>query len=146
MTAYKASVVINKRVAEVFQFVGIDYLENHPRWAPRVVALHLDGPGVVGMGARGQEVRRQGGKNVTFAFEVTDFQLNQRISIKAAGGPGQFSASYAMTPVSDSQTQLDIEFNLKMGGLFGLIQPFMTGSLRKEVDRVSKSIKGMLEQ
>ena len=146
MNPYKASVVINKPVAEVFQFVGTDYLENHPRWAPRVVELHLDSPGVVAVGARGEEVRKQGGKNVTYAFEVTDFQLNKRIAINAAGGPGAFSASYEMTAISDSQTQLHIEFTLEMGGLFGLTQPFMAGSLRREVDRVGRSIKGMLEQ
>ena len=146
MNPYKASVVINKPVAEVFRFMGIDYLENHPRWAPRVVEVHLDSPGVLAVGARGEEVRKQGGKNVTYAFEVTDFQLNKRIAIRAAAEPGAFSASYAMTPISDSQTQLDIEFTLEMRGLFGLIQPFMAGSLRREVDRVGRSIKGMLEQ
>ena len=143
---YKASVVVNKPVAEVFQFVATDYLKNHRRWAPRVVELHLDSPGVVAVGARGQEVRKQGGKNVTYAFEVTDLQLNKRIAIKAAGRPGQFSTSYATTPISDSRTRLDIEFTLEMGGLLGLSQPLMAGSLRKEVDRVSRSIKGMLEQ
>ena len=146
MNPYKASVVINKPVAQVFQFVGTHYLQNHPRRAPRVVELHLDSPGVVAVGARGHVVRKQGGKNVTYAFEVTDFQLNKRIAIKAAGRPGQFSTSYATTPISDGQTRLDIEFTLEMGGPFGLSQPFMAGRFRKEVDRVSRSIKGMLEQ
>ena len=145
MNPYTASVVINRPIAEVFRFVGTDYLENHPRWAPRVVELRLDRPGVLTVGARGQEVRKQGGKSVTFAFEVTDFQVNKRIAIQAEGGPGRFSASYAMTPVSDGQTRLDVEFSLWMRGLFGLIQPFMVGVLRKEVVRVGRSIKEMVE-
>ena len=142
---YTASIVISKPIAEVFRFVGTDYLVNHPRWAPRVVELRLDSPGVLAVGTRGKEVRKQGGKNVTFAFEVTDFQLNKRIAIQAEGGPGRFSASYAMTSVSDGQTRLDIEFALKMRGLFGLIQPFMAGIFRKEVERVGRSITEMVE-
>ncbi len=145
MNPYTASVVINRPIAEIFRFVGTDYVENHPRWAPRVVELRLDSPGVMAAGARGQEVRRQGGKNATFAFKVTDFQINKRIAIQGEGGPGRFSASYALTPVSDGQTRLDIEFSLWMRGLFGLIQPFMVGVFRKEVMRVGRSIKEMVE-
>lgn len=145
MNPYTASVVIDRPVAETFRFVGTDYLENHPRWAPLVVSLHLDPPGVMTVGARGQVMRRQRGKVVPFAFEVTHFEVNQRIAIQAEGGPDRFTASYTMTPVGVGQTRLDIEFSLWMRGLFELIQPFMTGVFRSEVARVGRSIKEMVE-
>ena len=145
VSPYNASVVIDKPVAEVFRFVGTDYLENHPRWAPLVVEVRLDAPGVMAQGARGQVVRKQGRKNVTYAFEVTDFQVDRRVAIRAEGGPGRYTSSYAMTPVGETRTRLEVGFSLKLGGFFGLVRPFMGGVFRKEVARVASSIKAMVE-
>jgi len=142
---YTASVVIDRPIAEVFRFVGTEYVENHPRWAPRVVEVRLESPGEMALGARGHVLRKQGGKDTPFAFEITGFEINKRVVIQAEGGPGRFSASYTMTPVGERRTRLDVGFSLRMRGLFGLVQPFMGRVFRKEVARVARSIKDMVE-
>ena len=145
MITHKASIMVRKPVADVFKFVCADYFTNHPKTDPRVVSLHLESSGPVAVGTRGQEVRKQGGRKVTYNFEVTEYVTNKLMAMKAKGGPAQFSAVYAVKAVNDKETELEIEFKLKMGGLLMLIEPFMAGSFRKEVAGLCSRIKGMLE-
>ncbi len=145
MINHKASITIKKHAAEVFKFVATDYFINHPKWDSRVVELQLASSGPMAIGTRGNETRKQGGRNVSYAFEVTDYQFNKLIAMKAKGGPAQFTATYAVARVAEGETRLDIEFNLSMGGLFRIMEPFMAGSFRKEVSGISSTIKQMLE-
>ena len=145
MITHKATTMVRKPVADVFRFVAEDYLTNHPKWAPGVVSLHLEGTGPVAAGTRGREVRRQGSRNVTYNFEVTDYVPNKLIAIKAKGRPAQFAAVYAVNAINDKESELEVQFKLKIGGLLRLIEPFMAGSIRKEVASVCSRIKVMLE-
>ncbi len=146
MISHKATVTVNKSAAQVFQFVGTDYFVNHAKWDPRVVNLHLQTKGPVVLGTKGHEVRNEGGRNKNYDFEVTDFQTNQSIGMKAKGGSSRFSATYTIKPMGAQQSSLDVEFNLKMGGLRALMERFMAGGFRKEVDSVAASIKETLEK
>ncbi len=89
-------------------------------------------------------VRRLGGRDLTYDFEVTDYVTNEVIAVKA-GGPMPFTAVYAVRSLSEKESELEIEFKLKMRGLRRLMEPFMAGGIRREVAAVGSRIKSMLE-
>ena len=57
MIKAKTTVVIQKPVAEVFKFIGADYVQNHPKWDARCVKTDMKGP--VAKGATGVETRKE---------------------------------------------------------------------------------------
>lgn len=64
MISHSTSAVINKPAGEVFKFVGTDYFTNHPNWDANVVKIELASKGPVGVGTRGRETRKQGGREM----------------------------------------------------------------------------------
>ena len=145
MITCKTSASINKPVNEVFKFIGTDYVTNHPKWDARVVSTKLEPDGPMRQGARGVETRKEAGRTNTFHFEVTDFKPGSSFAFQARGGPAQVSTSYATRALNDKQTQLDIAFTMKMGGIMGLMEPFMSVGVRREFDAITGEIKRMLE-
>ena len=145
MIRHTATVTLNKPAAEVFKFVGADYFQNHPKWDSRVVNMQVDTPGLVKVGTKGHETRKQGGRSMTYAFEVTEFKPNSSIAFKAGSGPAQMTFGYNVKPVGDKQSQLDIDINMKFGGIMGLFEPFMAGGIKKEFDHITSEIKRMVE-
>ena len=91
------------------------------------------------------EVRKQGGRTNTYIFEVIEFKEGSNFAFQARGGPAQITTKYAIKPAGAKQAQLDIAFTMKMGGLMGLMEPFMKGSVQKEFDAITAEIKRMAE-
>ena len=146
MVKHKVAMTVNKPAAEVFKFVGTDYFINHPKWDSRVENLQLESSGPVAVGTHGHETRRQGGRKMTYGFEVTDFKPGSLMAFKASGGPVKLTTSYAVKPLSDKQSQLEVEVNMRMGGLLMLMEPFMKGGVSKEFNAITAQIKKMIEE
>ncbi|MSQ12768.1 MAG: hypothetical protein EXR47_01235 [Dehalococcoidia bacterium] len=145
MITHKTTVTVNESAADVFTVVGADYVANHPKWDAKVVSPQLEPSGPMALGARGRETRKQGGRTMTYQFEVTDFKPGSAFAFRAHGGPVQLTASYAVKPLSAKQSQLDIEVTMKMGGVMRLMEPFMAGGVKKEFNAITAEIKRMIE-
>lgn len=145
MITCTTSINIDKPAAEVFEFIGTDYVTNHPKWDARVISTKLQPDGPMKQGARGVEVRKEAGRTNTFQFEVTDFTPGSKFAFKAHGGPADVTTSYTLRALTPKQTQLDIEFSMKMGGFMGLMEPLMRGGVRREFTSITTEIKRMLE-
>ncbi len=138
----KATVTIRKPVDAVWVFVGTGYVQNHPKWDPRTIKTELKGS--MAKGAQGTEVRRQGGRNTTYQFEVTEFMPNEKVSFKASGSSVSLIWSYVVRP-TEKGTQLTIDMNIAFGGLMRLFQPLLGRSVRAEVSKNASEIKRLLE-
>ena len=53
MITCQTTATINKPAAEVFKFVGTDYVKNHPRWDARTVSTKLEPDGPMKQGVKG---------------------------------------------------------------------------------------------
>jgi len=136
-------VKINKPIPDVFRIVGTDYVKNHRKWDSRNISTETEGP--MAKGVRGVEKRKDGGRAMTYNFEVTEFQANERMEFKARGGPVTFGATYAFQPDGDA-TQLSIEFTMSMGGIMRIIELFMGGGLQKDLTATGVRIKDFVEK
>ena len=139
MTSH-ASIQINKPVAEVWKFVGADYVQNHPKFDPRCKSTELTPPGPLAKGSKGREVRREG----TYTFEVTEFEPDKRLAFKTTSGPSDFVGSFSVAPANGG-TALTIDFQVQFRGFMRLMAPMIGGSLRKETASTAERIKKLLE-
>ena len=134
---------IARPAPQVYEFVVTNYMQNHPRWDPRLVRSELTEARAIAVGASGVEVRRQMGRETTYNFRVTEL-ASDRVTFDASAGGTKFGAVWAVTP-SGSGSRLTITFHLGMGGPMRLFEPFMKGSVRKEMEQAAQRIKELVE-
>lgn len=140
MISSQASVQIKKPVAEVWKFVGADYIQNHPRFDPRCKSTELTSKGPLAKGSTGREVRKDG----VFTFEVTEFEPNKRLAFKTTSGPSDFNAAFSVAP-ADGGTTLNVAFQIQFKGMMRAMAPIMGGMFRKETVKTTQRIRQLLE-
>lgn len=111
-----------------------------------MVSTKLEPAGPMKQGAKGVEVRKQGGRTNTYQFEVTTFTPASNFAFQAQGGPAKITTNYTVKALGEKQASLDVAFTMKMGGIMGLFEPMMGGAVRKEFDAITGEIKRMLEK
>ncbi|MEQ1635739.1 MAG: SRPBCC family protein [Methylococcales bacterium] len=117
----KATVVINKSIAEVFSFIGEHFFENYPKWAVDVLEFEaLDGNKAV-VGAKARQLRKDQGKEVKSVFQISEYRPLVYISFK--GITVDYRDYYLLkTNETESTTQLTYCFELLNVELF--MRPF----------------------
>src|SRR5438477_8220022 len=101
---------ISKPAPEVYDFVVTHYVENHPRWDPRVTSTTLDSPGPLAAGSTGREVRKMMGKEQVYNFRVTEL-TSDHVTLDAAGAGTKFGAVWQVTPAGTG-SDLSITFHI----------------------------------
>jgi hypothetical protein len=117
----KASVIINKKIDEVFEFVGENFFENYPKWATDVIEFEpLDGHEVV-VGAKARQLRKDQGKEVSSTFQVDAYQPMSLLSLK--GLSDEYRDCYLLENDGDGwATRLTYTFELLNIDIF--MRPF----------------------
>jgi hypothetical protein len=129
--------------SQVYDFVVTNYIQNHPRWDPRVVRSELTSPGGIDTGATGVEVRKQMGREMTYNFRVEELTPDH-VTLDATGSGASLRAIWAVAP-SASGSRLTIDFSLGMKGPMRLFEPLMKGSVRREMQEAAQRIKQLVE-
>jgi hypothetical protein len=101
----QTSVVIEKPLAKVFQFVAVDHVRNHPRWDPDIKLEQIsDGPIGVGTLLRRQNTRS--GTPVTGTMEVTEFEPDKAIGMEIHDGPAVMYGRLIFEAIGENQTKI----------------------------------------
>jgi len=115
-----ASVEINKPIDDVFDYVGVRFFENYPKWALEIVELEpLDGNEVF-IGAKARQLRKDQGQTIESVFEITEFTPNLRVAFKGLTAP--YKDTYQLKSNNESNTLLTFIFELLELELF--MRPF----------------------
>lgn len=107
----QASGIVDYPVSKVFQFHAVEHVQNHPRWDPNIQLDHLtDGPMAVG-----KKIKRfssRSGQPVEGTMEVTEFELDQAVTMLIQDGPVKLIARATYEPEENDKTRLtmNIEF------------------------------------
>lgn len=117
----KASVLIDKSIQEVFEFLGEHFFDNYPKWAVGVVTFEpLDGNRAC-VGAKARQVKRDQGREVEAVFQISDFVPVTLLKLK--GVTEDYQDYYRLeTPEQEQQTRLTYTFELLHLELF--MRPF----------------------
>jgi hypothetical protein len=115
----KASVEIEKPIQEVFEFVGENFFDNYPKWAPEVAELKPLSGKEVSVGARAQQVRVEQGQKVESVFEIAEFEPPKKVTLVGITQP--FRNTYELC-FSGEFTDLVFKFELLELDIF--MRPF----------------------
>lgn len=135
---------VPKPPKEVFNFVAVNYFENHQKFDPEIHGMikHTEGP--VAKGTKGSEVRKFAGKRILLDFEVTDFNPLKFFAFANTSGPFYLERSYSFEPTSNG-TKVTFIFDTRPRNLLGkLAFPLLSKTFRKNVSSNIQTLNKLL--
>ena len=142
MIEIKNSLQINRPVEDVFAFVA--NIENLPLWAGPVTEAKQTSEGPVGAGTTQTQIAQFLGRRIESSQEVTEYELNKKLSTKTTSGPLPIEVSYTFEPVAGG-TMMHLEGNVDAGGVFKLGEPIVGRMLKRQTDADAETLKELLE-
>jgi uncharacterized protein YndB with AHSA1/START domain len=143
---YEVSTLINRPLAEVFQFVT--NVENQPKWQAASVENRQLTPGPMAAGVTTQHVGKWLGRRYVSKGLVTEFEPNSRWAYKSLDGPYQLEMRYRFE-TEPGGTRLTMVADGKDAGFFRLPAPllrfFAQRVLQGDLDRLRKVMESSHE-
>ena len=140
---YEVSTLINRPIADVFQFVT--NVTNQPKWQASSVENTQLTPGPMAVGVTIQHVGKWLGRRYVGTGQVTEFEPDKQWGYKTLGGPYQLEMHYRFEP-APSGTRLKMLVDGEDSGFFRLPAPllrfFAQRVLQGDLDRLKRVLEG----
>ena len=144
--AATASTVIQKPVAEVFNFIGEEFFSNYPKWSPEVVELKPLSSGPIQVGSLARQVRVDMGHRSESTFTVTELQPNRRIAF--SGVSDAYRCVFELESAASPGDATQVAFTFELPRLELYMRPFeklIRAAVREGAERTVTNLKGLLE-
>jgi uncharacterized membrane protein len=141
MAKVEANVVINRPLTEVFQYLSVN--ENALQWQPGLLETRVTND-ITGPGRAWIDTIQFLGRRMETPFQLTDWQLNQKIAFQSTGGPIPMQGSYAFAP-NGAGVQVTFLLTGEPGGFFKLAEPVLMRLLQRQWDTNLANLKDVLE-
>ena len=106
----KANALIHSPSDKLFNFIGVDLLENYPRWSPEVKELEKLTDGPVKIGTQCRQVRVDQGNRSESTFKVKVFDTGSRICFEGVSNP--YRCDYIIETVNEKSSRITFVFEL----------------------------------
>ena len=137
-TTIQVSKVIDRPVADVFQFCAHDHVRNHPRWDPDMQLEQIsDGP--IGVGTIIRRRNTHSGTPVEGTMEVVEFKADRAFGVVIHDGPSETRARTTFKAESQGRTRLTINAE------FADLDKSAEGLIRSLMERSIGNIKQLVE-
>ena len=77
-------------------------------------------------------------------YRISAFEPNKQFTFEATSGPMVLEGRFSFQP-QEGGTRVSIAFDGRMKGIMRLLEPFMVGKFRGQMDRTTAKIKEILE-
>jgi hypothetical protein len=134
----QVSQLIDRPVAEVFQFCARDHVRNHPRWDPDM-QLEQVSEGPIGVGTIIRRRRTHRGTPVEGTMEVVEFEPDGAFGTFIQDGPSETRARTTFEAEGEGRTRLTIHAQ------FVGLDESMEGAITGLVERSMRNIKHLVE-
>ena len=141
MAKVETSVVVNRPVGEVFQYMSIN--ENALQWQPGLLETRITND-VQGVGKAWIDVVQVLGRRMEIPFQLTDWQPDRKLAFQSTGGPIPMQGSYAFAP-NGAGVQVTFLLTGEPGGFFKLAEPVLMRLLQRQWDTNLANLKDVLE-
>lgn len=141
----QADVVIDRPVEHVFDFVAVRHRENHSRWDLAVSRLETQTPGPLGLGSRFTIIRRNLRREEARAFDVTEWDPPQRMTLTTSAPGFELSLRGDFEPLGPSRTRHVLSGEAQVGGIRGLLAPVMRRKFERDIQENLRRIKALVE-
>jgi hypothetical protein len=135
----QVSQVIDRPLAEVFQFYAHDHVRNHPRWDPDM-ELEQISPGPIGVGTVIRRRNSHSGTPVEGTMEVVEFEPNRAMAVIIHDGPVETHGWITSEAIGPNQTTVTIFAEFP-----GMDDSMDTTMLTTMIGRSTKNMKHIIE-
>ena len=140
-----AEVVIRSTPEMIFEFIGVNFFSNYPRWSPEVVELEKLSEGDIAVGTLGRQVRIDQQRRLESRFEVTKFEAGKCLVFE--GVPDPFRCTFVIRAI-DANVKTSLTFTFEGLELRPYMRPFEKLIRRVVQDgtvRTTRNIKHLIE-
>lgn len=131
--------VIDRPVDQVFHFMVVEHVKNHPRWDADI-ELWLDSDHPIGVGTIIHRRNSRSGTPVEGTMEVTEYEPNRKFTTIIHDGPAKMIGGLIFDPVSDNQTKVTTVIDLP-----DMDDSMDTSFLMKRLAEVAKIREALIE-
>ncbi len=142
MAKLEHSVVINRPVEEVFEFMN--NIENEKLYRTDLLESEQISEGPIGVGTTTREVTQFLGRKIETTAEVTEYVKNKVVASKSTSGPIPFKFRTSFEPVEEG-TKVTMEFEGEIGGFFKMAESLVIKMGMKQIEKDFNTLKEMLE-
>ena len=142
MIKVETSVVINRPVEEVFEFVAAP--ENTSQWVSGLLEAKRVSKGSVALGAKSTQVRQFLGQQMKTTFEVAEYEPNKKLAFKTHAGPLKFEGAITFESVEGS-TKVSIIAQAETRGFFKKAEKIAPLAAQRQMETDFATLKALLE-
>ena len=137
------SILISRKIDDVYQFIALDFFDNYPRWSPEVYELEKLTSGDMRVGIIGRQVRYDSGYRSEAHFRVTHLDPFRELRFVSMSKP-YFDVRYLFRSAA-SGTRLTFDFQLELPLFMLPLRSRIAGSVKRGGERVVCNLKKILE-
>lgn len=143
MIKEEKSGIIRRPIEEVFAYVSD--LRHSPEWQSGLVEVRQTTEGPQGVGTQFTFVRKFMGRMLDASVEFVEYEPNTKVAFRSTSGPMLIEVSYLFESTAEG-TKITSKIEMQPGGfLFGLAEPLIAASLRRETEASAGELKDLLE-
>ncbi len=141
----RAEIVIRSTPDTIFEFIGVGFFTNYPRWSPEVVELEQLSDGEIGVGTMARQIRIDQRRGLESKFQVTKFEVGECVEFK--GVPDPFRCTFDIRAINPG-AKTNLTFTFEGLELRSYMRPFEKLIRRVVQDgavRTTRNIKHLIE-
>jgi hypothetical protein len=140
-----ASILINKSVDNVFNFIAVDFFNNYPRWSPEVQELELLSAPPLQLNSLVRQVRIDNMQRSESTFKITTYKVGQKLVFEGVSNAYRCSYDFVSTNPS-TNTQITFTFELLKLELFMLpFEKLISIAVQDGANRTVRNLKNLVE-
>lgn len=138
------SIIIDRPVETVFDFITVGFFENYPRWSPEVKELELLSKPPLQLNSLVRQVRVDNGQRSETTFKITIYQVNQKLAFE--GVSNAYRCTYAFMSPNPSTTKVMFTFEIPKLELFMLpFEKLICIGVQEGAKRNVRNLKNLIE-
>jgi hypothetical protein len=142
----RATIIVHSPAHDIFEYIGVNFFANYPKWSPEVVELEQLSGGPLQLGTQARQVRVDQRRRLESRFEVTEYEAGRRL--RFAGVPDPFVCTYELEP-TDAPDRTSLTFTFEGFELRGYMKPFeklIRVVVQDGAERTVRNIRRLVER
>lgn len=143
MAQIEGEILIDRAIAEVFDFVGDE--RNEPLFNPQMTSVEKISDGEIGSGTRFRAEVISGGRPMSMIIEYTTFERPYRLGSRTTMTGMLILGELTFEPVTERMTRMRWAWEMQPGGAMRLLKPLIVVMGRRQERTIWNSLKRHLE-